>query len=442
MDITRENSTGGRKSQDDKLLDLIRTNAEPIDSTRRPDLDKLVDRIGSSRVVLLGESTHGTEEFYDLRAAITMKLVRERGFNIVALEADWPDMEGVNDYIHGRRDSWSGFARFPEWMWRNHSFDDLTQTLRAHNSSERHLPVSVYGLDLYSLSASLENVYHFLQKQDPASAEVARQARACLHPWQFDPSQYGLAVLRQHIEGCREEVFTLLRSMHEKQMAESTSNKRLLSALQNARIVANAENYYRTMYESSVDSWNLRDQHMFETLLLLLDHYGPLSKVVVWEHNSHLGNAAATQMGRIGEFNVGQLCKSKFGDDCYNIGFMTDNGTVAAASEWDGPMEVKRLLPTRTDSFENLLHRAVDHGEYFLPLRTAPEDLREALRPTRLERAVGVLYLPQSERQSHYFHASLTDQFDEICWIDETRAVKPLKHIPETTEADMMPTGL
>ena len=438
MDITKIDGDS-KKSADASLIELIQAQAEPLD-VHRPDLDALVDRIGSSRVVLLGESTHGTEEFYDLRAALTMKLVREKGFNVVCLEADWPDMEGVNEYIHSRREEWGGFARFPEWMWRNHSFEALTRQLRAHNSSERNLPVNVYGLDLYSLSASLDNVYQFLQKQDPASADIARRAKACLHPWQFDPSQYGLAVLRGHIEGCREQIFDLLRNMHETQMTNSASNKRLLSALQNAKIVANAESYYRTMYESSVDSWNLRDQHMFETLLLLMDHYGPLSKVIVWEHNSHLGNAAATQMGRIGELNIGQLCKSKFGDACYNVGFMTDNGTVAAASEWDGPMEVKRLLPTRTDSFENLLHRA--HGDYLLPLRHAPEQLREALRMTRLERAVGVLYLPQSERQSHYFHASLSDQFDEICWIDETHAVKPLAHIPERGEADMKPTGL
>ncbi len=433
-------TTDATHGKDETLLDLIRAHAETIDSTEHPDLDSLVDRIGSARVVLLGESTHGTKEFYDLRAAITMKLVKERGFNVIALEADWPDMEGVNEYIHGRRDEWSGFARFPEWMWRNHSFNELTKALRAHNSSERHLPASVFGLDLYSLSSSLENVYNFLSKQDASAAEIARKAKACLHPWQFDPSQYGLAVLREHIEGCKDQVFELLRSMHEKQIKASTSNKRLLSALQNARIVANAESYYRLMYESSVDSWNLRDEHMFETLLLLLDHYGPLSKVIVWEHNSHLGNAAATQMGRIGELNVGQLCKSRFGDACYNIGFMTDHGTVAAASQWDGPMEVKRLLPTRPDSFESLFHRA--GGDYFLPIRNARAELREALRPTRLERAVGVLYLPQSERQSHYFHASLTDQFDEICWIDETRAVQALKHIPEIGEADLQPSGL
>ena len=225
-------------------------------------------------------------------------------------------------------------------------------------------------------------------------------------------------------------------------MKQSTSSHRLLSALQNARIASNAENYYRTMYESSVESWNLRDRHMFETILLLMDHFGPQSKVIVWEHNSHLGNAQATQMGRIGELNVGQLCKAKFGDDCYNIGFMTDNGSVAAATEWDGPMQAQRLLPTRSDSFENLFHRARENSNYFLPLRTAPVELKNALRPTRLERAVGVLYLPQSERQSHYFHASLTDQFDEICWVDETHALQPLAHLPQIEEADMRPFGV
>ncbi|HVK61945.1 MAG TPA: erythromycin esterase family protein [Bdellovibrionales bacterium] len=424
------------------LIDLISAEAQPIVNLHRPYLDGVADRIGGARVVLLGESTHGSQEYYEMRAALSLKLIREHGFNLIALESDWPDAENINKYIHHRSHEWDAFHRFPEWMWRNHPFRDFTEALKKHNSSERHAPVSLFGLDLYSLSSSLREVMRFFERNDQEGLKIARRAFECLEPWQFDPSRYGYSVWKGLLNGCENEVFEVLRMMHETHLTDAKiSNPDLLSALQNARVVKDAEEYYRAMFESSIQSWNLRDEHMFETLLVLLDHFGPESKIIVWAHNSHLGNAQATQMGDIGELNLGQLCKARFGDACYSVGFLTNHGTVAAASEWGGDMEVKTLLKARTDSFESLFHKA-GVPNFFLPLRNADRDLKDGLRIRRLERAVGVLYLPDTERSSHYFTAALSDQFDEVCWLDETRAVHALSHVAEYEAPDTFPTGL
>lgn len=420
----------------------IREGLEVIDDLEAPDLDGFLDRVGDSRVVLLGESTHGTADFYELRAKITQRLVQEKGFNIVALEADWPDAEGINSYIHGRTESWGGFQRFPEWMWRNKSFSEFVEALKQHNSSERNAPVSLFGLDLYSLSASLDAVFRFFEGRDTLGARLAQQAQDCLAPWRHDPSRYGLAVWNQAIHGCEQEALAVLKELHEHQYNTlSEPDPELLSALQNARVVKNAEEYYRAMYEGSVDSWNLRDRHMFETLLLLMDHYGHDSKVIIWEHNSHIGDASATEVARIGELNIGQLCRAKFGSKAYLTGLMSDHGTVAAASHWGGDVMTKLLRPARPDSFEHLLH-STGVPSYFLPLRRQNEELKSALRNDRLERAVGVLYLPQTERSSHYFRARMSEQFDEVIWLDETRAVEPLTHVPEMEETDTYPFGI
>lgn len=421
------------------LLRAINRRAEPFD-LEDPDLSGLLERIGESRVVLLGESTHGTKEFYELRAKISLALVREKGFDIIALESDWPDTALVNAHIRGGGKPWlEGFRRFPEWMWRNHSFAAFVDELLTHNSCEARAPVSIFGLDLYSLSSSLHEVLRYLEKKHPDEAHKARTARNCFHPWELDPAKYGLAVWQDSIQSCEKEVLALLNSLSEKRLErEAAKNPALFHAFQNARVIRSAERYYRSMYEGRVDSWNLRDRHMFETLTSLLDFFGPASKAVVWEHNSHIGNAAATEMGAVGEQNVGEFCKKKFGDQAYILGFLTDHGTVAAAHEWDGPVEIKKLLPARFNSYEELFHEA-DEKNFFLPLRQKTDGLSEA----RLERAVGVIYRPETERLSHYFNADLTRQFDEICWIDETRAVEPLPFVKEVDDAeDTYPFGL
>jgi erythromycin esterase-like protein len=421
------------------LVETIRTYAEPIQNLDAPNLDGLIERIGDSRVVLLGEATHGTAEFYKLRAEISLRLIREKNFGLIGLEADWPDVEGVNEFIRWKTDSWDGFHRFPEWMWRNTAFSEFADLLRSHNQSEGNRPVSIFGLDLYSLHASLDSVLQFLKKRDPEKMKLALAAHDCLSRWQEDPTLYGLAVWNEQIKTCEDEVFKVLRELHAELSKKSSSG--LMSAAQNARVVKNAEAYYRIMYEGSVESWNLRDQHMFDTINFLLEHHGPESKIIVWEHNSHIGNALATQMGAIGEHNVGQLVREKYGDDAYLVGFMTDHGTVAAASSWGGPMQVKSLQPTRSDSYETLFHQTGIEN-FFLPLRNQKEDLIEELKQPRLERAVGVLYLPQSERSSHYFKANLPEQFDEICWIDNTTAVTPTEFVIANEEPDTYPFGI
>ncbi len=418
-------------------VELINHNLEEIEP-ESPDFSSLLNRIGDAEIVLLGESTHGTSEFYDLRADITMELIREKGFEIVLLEADWPDTEGVNQYVQGRVPRWHAFRRFPEWMWRNLSFAIFVERLKAYNLSfEARSRVSIYGMDLYSLSASLEALKPFIKKHLPDRYMILETADTCLRPWYFDHSHYGLAVLRGVAESCESEVADLFKLLYENESRLPSANAELFSAFQNARVVKNAEEYYRTMHEGSIRSWNLRDQHMFETLKILKEHFN--AKIVVWAHNSHIGNAAATEMGQLGEINIGQLCKAKYGDKTYAIGFMTDHGTVTAANYWDGPAETKALIRARPDSYEMLFHMASSRC-YLLPLQKDPA-LKKALSKTRLERAVGVIYRPDTERLSHYFEAGLGDQFDEIFWVDETSAVVPLPHAKHIAEPDTYPFG-
>lgn len=434
-------------SEETKIVELIDRNLEELDPLDAPDFSSLLKRIGDAEVVLLGESTHGTCEFYDLRAQITMELIRRKGFTIVLLESDWPDTEDVNKYIHGRKRSWNYFRRFPEWMWRNVSFGAFVEKLREYNlSSEARPRVSIFGMDLYSLTESLAAVGRFIHQHLPDYLPVFEAAEGCLKPWHFDHAHYGLAVLRGVAKSCEPATTNLLKLLYEKEVDLPASKPELLSALQNARIVKNAEQYYRTIYEGSIRSWNLRDEHMFETLSILKQYFGAHNghdsgaKVVVWAHNSHIGNAAATEMGALGEINIGQLCKSKFGSKAYNIGFMTNHGTVRAADYWGGEAKVKALLRARPDSYEALLHRT-RAPNYLLPLKKDPE-LQDALLKPRLERAVGVIYRPDNERASHYFEAVLANQFDEICWVDETSAVTPFEHVKEVAETDTYPFGL
>ncbi len=424
-----------------ELVNTLRRSIEPIVSLSHPSLDGFVERAHSARVCLLGESTHGTVEFYELRAKMTLRLIDDYAFNIVCLEADWPDVELINDYIHGRRDDWSGFHRFPQWMWRNHSFADFVDELRDRNLEGDGQPISVFGLDIMSLSASLEAVLHFLERRDPEAFRLAQQAETCFAQWRHDPTQYGLHVCHHQVKTCEREVLNILKTMHERRLQLiGTTDSKLLSALQNARVVHNAEEYYRAMYESAEQSWNLRDRHMFETLLILLDHFGKGSRAVIWEHNSHIGDARATEMNLIGELNLGQLCRTHFGQHAYLAGFLTDHGTVMAASCWGGPARVKTLNPGRADSYEGLFH-SLNVPAFHVPFRHSAAVSRH-LREPRLERAVGVIYQPDKERNSHYFRASLSSQFDEITWVDQTSAVKPLRHSVETEEPDTYPFGI
>jgi protein-L-isoaspartate(D-aspartate) O-methyltransferase len=327
-------------------------------------------------------------------------------------------------------------------MWANDQVLRLLQWIRAYNAAqeEREKTVGFYGLDLYSLYNSIDSVVRYLDDVDPEAARVARHRYGCLSPWQGDPAAYGAAAVSGQYEACERDVVRMLRDLLERRFEYGAKDgDRFLDAAQNARLIANAERYYRTMYRGGRASWNLRDGHMFATLETLLRHRGPEARAVVWAHNSHLGDATATEMGAGGQLNVGQLCRERFGEDAYLVGFGTDRGTVAAARDWDGPMEIMQVRPSHEQSYERV---CFDSGvpSFLLPLREdAVDDARARLIPERLERAIGVIYRPETEIQSHYFYASLPRQFDEYVWFRQTRAVDPLdgierkgRDLPET----------
>ena len=425
----------------DNLAQRIAGSCEPFTSPETAQLDAMLARIGDAKVVLLGEASHGTSEFYRMRDRISRELIAKKGFRFVAIEGDWPDAARVDHYVRHMEyppSEWTAFARFPTWMWRNNEVRAFVDWLRAHNAplkpAER---TAFHGLDLYSLYDSIRAVLRYLDEVDPATARVARERYGCLTPWQSDPATYGHAALTGAYPSCESEVAVVLTDLLYKRRAYAERDgEKFLDAVQNARLVTNAEQYYRIMYYGSRASWNLRDSHMFETLKTLLAFYGPKSKAIVWAHNSHIGDAAATEMSSRGEYNIGHLCRKEFGAQCCAIGFGTNSGTVAAASNWDAPMQIKKVLPAIAESYERCCH---DSGiaAFCLDLRQSASDVVEGLRKPRLERAIGVIYRPETELASHYFQAVLPEQFDEYIWLDHTSAVSPfdtrtLEEMPDT----------
>lgn len=420
----------------------IADGCEPFESIEHAPLDALIARIGHARVVLIGESTHGTSEFYRLRARITAALIARAGFRVVAIEADWPDTAAIDRMIRKRPASAlreAMFSRFPSWMWRNREMREFIGWLARRNETlEPAARTSLHGLDVYGLNNSIGAVIDFLARVDPFAAEQARERYACFTPWERDPATWARAVTAGLAATCETEAISTLKSLLEERLRYSRDDgDAFFDAARAATVVSEAEKYYRAMYRSSRESWNLRDRHMFETLLALLEHRGPDARAVVWAHNSHVGNASATEMGTHGEFNIGQLVRERFGNQAYLIGFGTDRGTVAAASNWDAPMEVKTVRPAHEDSYERLMHEAcrllpATSKAFFLPLRTPHAPIvRQDLMHARLERAIGVVYRPETELVSHYFEATLPAQFDEYIWIDETSAIEP-SELPAT----------
>lgn len=416
----------------EEMIAALRATAEPLPHPAdAPDFGAMFDRYGDARVVLLGEATHGSSEFYRARAAITRRLIERHGFNLVAVEADWPDAARIDDYVRHqapRPRRGDVFARFPTWMWRNQEVLAFADWMRGHNERlaepER---ASFHGLDVYSLGESIHAVLAYLDRTDPAGAARARRRYGCLTPWQDEPAHYGRAVERGGHDSCEAAVVAQLGDLLEHRLAYLRDDgARWFDAIQNARIVHAAERYYRAMYRGAAESWNLRDRHMFTTLQALLAHRGEGAKAVVWAHNSHIGNAAATAMGWQGEFNIGELCRTAYGDQAVLIGFGTDRGTVAAASDWGAAMEIKTVRPARLDSYEHAF-RSVGQARSLTDWR-APgrRHLADMLRTPLLERAIGVVYRPETELLSHYFQAVLSEQFDAWVWFDETHAVTPL----------------
>ena len=432
-----------------QLAAKIGESCEPFEAIEDARLDAFLDRVGDARVVLLGEATHGTSEFYQMRARITRELVEKKGFDIIAVEADWPDAAQYDSYARDieLEANELPFQRFPRWMWRNQETFDLLNWLRDLNQtiSVADDRVGFYGLDVYSLYHSIDAVLRYLDATDIESASVARERYGCFEGFDQDPAAYGRAVVTGTYEACEGAAMETLQDLLRGRLETfERDGHRYLNAAQNARVIASAERYYRVMYYGGSASWNLRDQHMFDTLKLLLEHRGPHSRAVVWEHNSHLGDASATQMGVRGEHNVGMLCRQEFGSSAYLVGFGTDHGTVAAASSWDGPMEIKQVRPAHPESYECLC-RTSGVERFMLPLRRRyASELRLGLEPHRLERAIGVIYRPETERASHYFFASLPLQFDEWIWFNESNAVDAAPERPVTGEdiAETYPFGL
>jgi erythromycin esterase-like protein len=440
-------------SMDNDEALAVRSAARILTGSSR-DYDGLLNRIGDSRFVLLGEASHGTHEFYSERARITRRLIEEKGFTAVAVEADWPDAYRVNRYVRGAgdddqaREALGDFQRFPTWMWRNAVVLEFVEWLHEHNAAlPRGAPrAGFYGLDLYSLHASIAAVVGYLEKVDPAAARRARDRYACFDHAADDGQAYGLAVGYGLGQSCEDEVVAQLVELQRRASDYARRDGRVAEdeyfyAEQNARLARNAEEYYRSMFEGRVSSWNLRDHHMADTLDELVLHLdrttGRATKVAVWAHNSHLGDARATEMGEQGEWNLGQLVRERHGPASFNVGFTTYDGTVTAASDWDAPAERKRVRPALPGSYEDLFHET-GPSRFLLSLR-GDEDLVVALREPRLERAIGVVYRPQTERFSHYFHARLADQFDAVIHLDRTEAVRPLDRDPGHEEPGEVP---
>jgi len=424
----------------------------------RADYDGLIDLVGDRRFVLIGEASHGTHDFYAERARITHRLIDECGFNAVAVEADWPDAYRVNRYVMGlshdedAERALTDFQRFPAWMWRNRDVLTFVEGLRARNEAHLHPATKVrfYGLDLYSLRASMEAVVGYLDRVDPEEARRARQRYSCFDHVAGEGQAYGYALAFAGAIPCENEVVAQLIQLRRRADAYLRrdgwiADDEFFFAEQNARLVRNAEEYYQQMYRAETSSWNLRDRHMAGTLDALIEHLDaqlPRAKVVVWEHNSHVGDARATEMGARGELTVGQLARQRYGSECVLIGFTTYGGTVTAASDWGGPAERKRVRVAAPDSHEAVLHGS---GEQRFWLDTAQPGVRERLAVPRLERAIGVIYRPETERASHYFHAHLSQQFDAVIHLDHTRAVEPLERTSfwdEGEPPETFPSGI
>jgi erythromycin esterase-like protein len=434
---------------------LIRADALPVEDGVPSDAE-LFDIVGDARFVLIGEASHGTHEFYEARERMTRRLIQEKGFCAVAAEADWPDAYRVNRHVRDRsadataEESLRGFERFPSWMWRNAVVLNFVGWLREHNDrlgGDERAKAGFYGLDLYSLYRSIHEVISYLDRVDPAAAARARERYACFgHASGGDGQDYGFAAAFGAGETCEQQVVEQLVDLHRHALEYARrdgliAEDELFYAEQNAKTVKASAEYYRSTVAGRVSSWNLRDRHMADTLDALADHLtrqrGRPAKIVVWAHNSHVGDARTTELGSQGELNLGQLTRERHPGDCRLIGFTTYTGTATAADDWGGPAQRKWVRPAPPDSVEELFHEA---GEKAFLLRLGDATRADAMRSARLERAIGVIYRPDTERQSHYFRSRVAEQFDTVIHIDETRAVEPLERtagwergeVPET----------
>ena len=436
------------------MINALAQHAATLETQYREAIAALVAR---SDTVLIGDASHGTSEFYRERANFTQRLIEYFGFNAVVAEADWPDAYRVDRFVCDASDDSTpeealrDFQRFPLWMWRNKETADFISWLRTFNATHPNRMCGVYGMDLYSLHSSMRAVVQYLEHVDPDAATRARERYSCFDRYGTDPQHYGYLAMLGDDKGCLKAVRDQLVEMEtnaKKWVREDrrSSPAAFFVAEQNARLALNAEEYYRKMFSGRVNGWNLRDAHMAETLEALerfLRENGIEPKIVVWAHNSHLGNAAATEMSSYGEFNVGELIRKRKGNEALAIGMTTYDGSVMAADDWDGPHSEHLVQPALEESFEHLFHTTALGADFALVLRDAPRDL-EAQLADRLERAIGVVYRPRTERPSHYFHADIVRQFDVVMHMDRTHAVDPLDPIEKPSYPELpetYPTG-
>jgi len=431
--------------------EFVREIAQPL-SSHADDYDPLLQLIGDARIVLLGEATHGTDEFYSERATITKRLIAEKGFSIVAIEADWPDSARVHRYVRGATEdanaeqALSGFRRFPAWIWRNTVVLEFVDWLRDFNKniSPKRAPVGFYGMDLYSLHPSIQAVLAYFEKVDRDAAKRAHLRYSCFDHFSLNPQEYGYATTVGAIESCENAVVAQLVELQQKASEflsrdGAVAAEEFFFAEQNARLVKHAEEYYRAMFRGRASSWNLRDWHMVGTVENLVGHLdgSRQPKAIIWAHNSHLGDARATEMSHYGEVNVGQLIRERFGNEATLIGFTTHHGTVTAASDWGAPAERKNVRPALEGSYQDLFHE-IGLPRFWIDLRGVGQI--GVLQQRRIQRAIGVIYRPETERLSHYFHARLPEQFDAAIHIDETRAVEPLERTGIWEEGELPET--
>ena len=428
-----------------KLIDILNDVVEPI-SEHSNKYSSLLDKVGDSRFVLIGEESHGTHEFYQSRAEITQQLITHKGFMAVAIEGDWPDTYNVHRYLQGVGDksdsqqSLSEFKRFPLWMWRNTALSPFFEWLRTYNdnlTAAQH-KIGFYGMDLYSLNSSMQSVIDYLSTVDPEEAERAKERYNCFDHLSCEAQSYGYLVNSGLKKSCMNEAIQQVLELQYHALDYSQHGEmgidNFFNASQNARLVKDAERYYRAMFEGRELTWNIRDQHMFETLNTLSDHlekkFKKPAKIVVWAHNSHVGDARATEMGTNGELNLGQLIREYHDEgETFLLGFSTYQGSVTAAYEWGGPAENKKVNPGLPGSYEELFHH-VKYKNFLLDLKNR-DKLEHLFKLPRLQRAIGVIYRPESERISHYFFTRLIYQFDALIHMDKTTAVTPLDITPE-----------